>query len=103
MSIHAVQTQIHAAQTCLFTDRTACGKQAPSTLHSNVNKPYKLTYSTPNLKVHNGELTSLCSMGSIPEQALFVRSVFPIETNRISTEFVWKSTLLIEVPLLHNL
>ena len=45
-------------------------KQAPSTLHSNVNKPYKFTYSTPNLEVHNGELTSLRGMGG----RLFVRS-----------------------------
>ncbi len=42
----------------LFVDNIA-----PSTLHSNVNKPYKSTYSTPNLEVHNGELTSLRSMG----------------------------------------
>ncbi len=38
-------------------------KQAPSTLHSNVNKPCKFTYSTLNLEVHNGELTSLRGMG----------------------------------------
>ncbi len=41
-------------------------KKASSTLHSNVNKPYKFTYSTPNLEVHNGELTSLRGMGSAP-------------------------------------
>ncbi len=40
-------------------------KQASSTLHSNVNKPYKFTYSKPNLEVHNGELTSLRGMGSL--------------------------------------
>ncbi len=38
-------------------------QQAPSTLHTNVNKPYKFTYSRPNLEVHNGELTSLRGMG----------------------------------------
>ncbi len=32
----------------------------------NVNKPYKFTYSTPNLEVHNGELTSLRGMGDRP-------------------------------------
>ncbi len=40
-------------------------KQAPSTLHTNVNKPYKFTYSTPNLEVYNGELTSLRGMGKM--------------------------------------
>ena len=39
-------------------------KKASSTLHFNVNKPYKFTYSTPNLEVHNGELTSLRGMGN---------------------------------------
>ncbi len=42
-------------------------KKASSTLHSNVNKPYKFTYSTPNLEVHNGELTSLRGMGGGPD------------------------------------
>ncbi len=48
-----------------------------STLHSNVNKPYKFTYSTPNLEVHNGELTSLRSMGSslVTPTPLFVTTV----------------------------
>ena len=51
-------------------------KQASSTLHFNVNKPYKFTYSTPNLEVHNGELTSLRGMGS-PLKTPDLRGLFP--------------------------
>ncbi len=59
-------------------------KQAPSNLHSNVNKRYKFTYSTQNswnLEVHKDELTSLRSMGGY-------------------TEYVWlrKSSLSIYMP-----